>query len=152
MTQRAPWGALTRAIEGLVAKGGASLYESGPTRRWLKVKQKGWTTAPRERLPPDRGLLLWRAFEFASKQRLPTISWWRGFPEAGGPMSYGVDFVDVYRNVPAYVDKILKGAKPGDLPLEQPRKFELVINLKTAKALGLTIPQPLLLQADQVIE
>ena len=93
-----------------------------------------------------------RIIEFAAKERLPAIYWRRDFSDAGGLMSYGSDPVELYRNATVYVDKILKGAKPGDLPFEQPRKFELVINLKTAKALGLTIPQSLLLRADQVIE
>jgi putative ABC transport system substrate-binding protein len=88
----------------------------------------------------------------AARHRLPALYEFRDFVEAGGFMCYGTDNREVYRRVATYVDKILKGAKPGDLPVEQPTKFELVINLKTAKALGLTIPQSLLLRADHVIE
>ena len=86
------------------------------------------------------------------KSRLPTIGYYRQFAEAGGLLSYGPTQFENVPRLAAQIDKILKGAKPGDLPIEQPTKFELVINLKTAKALGLTIPPPLLLRADTVIE
>jgi putative tryptophan/tyrosine transport system substrate-binding protein len=89
---------------------------------------------------------------FANKNRLPTVFGERVFVDAGGLMSYGISFADLLRRLATCMDKILKGAKPADLPIEQPTKFELVVNLKTAKALGLTIPQTILLQADQAIE
>src|SRR5262249_46499942 len=89
--------------------------------------------------------------DFAKKHKLPTVFGAREFAEAGGLMSYAPDISEGFRRAATYVDKILKGAKPGDLPIEQPTKFELVINLKTAKALGLTIPQSLLIRADEII-
>ena len=88
----------------------------------------------------------------AAQRRLPAMYSFRQFPESGGLMSYGVNVNEVHRRSATFVDKILKGAKPADLPVEQPTQFELVINLKTAKALGLTIPPSLLQRADQVIE
>lgn len=88
----------------------------------------------------------------ATRYKLPAIYGFREFPEAGGLMSYGVSFRDYYKRVARYVDAVLKGTKPADLPVEQPTRIELVINLKTAKALGLAIPQSLLVRANEVIQ
>ena len=93
-----------------------------------------------------------RLVGLAARHRLPAVYTFRTSVEAGGLMSYGPDLLDLFRRAAGHVDKILKGARPGDLPIEQPTKFELLIDLKAAKALGLTIPQPLLQRADQVIE
>ncbi|MGH8629993.1 MAG: ABC transporter substrate-binding protein [Burkholderiales bacterium] len=92
------------------------------------------------------------AISLALKHRLPSVSATKAFPDAGGLMSYAASTTEIYRDTAVYVDKILKGAKPADLPVQQPTKFELVVNLKTAKALGISVPRSLLLRADKVIE
>jgi putative tryptophan/tyrosine transport system substrate-binding protein len=103
---------------------------------------------------PDGVFLRERAplADLATKNQLPSMHGQREYVEAGGLMSYGPSAVAAYRRAASFVDKILKGAKPADLPVEQPTKFDLAINVRTAKALGLTIPSSVLLQADQVIE
>ena len=93
-----------------------------------------------------------RLVDLAAKNRLPAVYMERDYVDAGGLMSYGPNVADLFRRAATYVDKILKGAKPGDLPVEQPTKFELVINLKTAKALGLAVPQSLRQRADEMIQ
>ncbi len=93
-----------------------------------------------------------RIVELAAKSRLPAIYTRRQWVAAGGLMSYGSSWPDLFRRAASYVDRILKGAKPGELPVEQPTKFELILNLKTAKALGITFPPSILLRADEVIE
>jgi putative tryptophan/tyrosine transport system substrate-binding protein len=90
--------------------------------------------------------------DLALKYRLPTVTDFRELPKAGGLLSFGPDLVDSYRRAATHVDKILKGARPGDLPMEQPTKFDLVVNLKTATVLNLTIPHSILTQATEVIQ
>ena len=88
----------------------------------------------------------------AARNKVPAVYWQSVFARDGGLLSYGTDQVDLFRRAASYVDRILRGAKPGDLPVQFPTKFEMVVNLKTAKALGLTVPQSILLRADEVIE
>ena len=113
-----------------------------------KARAGALTVLPSSMFGSERRRLL----DLAAKNRLPTVYDRREFVDAGGLMAYGPNVADLYRRAATYVDKILKGAKPADLPVEQPTKFELVINLKTAKALGLTIPPSLLQRADEIIQ
>jgi putative tryptophan/tyrosine transport system substrate-binding protein len=99
-------------------------------------------------LEPSRDRIIAQAL----RHRLPAIYWLRSYVDAGGLMSYGADLIEIHRRAGGFVDRILRGGKPSEMPVEEPTKFELVINLKTAKALGLTIPPSLLQRADQVIE
>jgi putative ABC transport system substrate-binding protein len=93
-----------------------------------------------------------RIVEFATTAKMPLAGGWGAWAQAGGLLSYGPNVAEIVRNAATYVDKIFKGAKPGDLPVQQPTRFELVINLKTAKTLGLAVPESFLLRADRVIE
>src|SRR5262249_15543900 len=113
-----------------------------------KLRSQAFTTAP----DPVMRLNQRKLLDFAAKSRLPAMYPDREYVEVGGLMSYAPNYADLYRRAAIYVDKILKGAKPADLPVEQPTKFEFVINLKTAKALNLTIPQSVLYRADKVIK
>ena len=103
------------------------------------------------RLAGDSGVRA-RVIEFAREQHLPSATTYVNYAREGGLLSYGVDMVPIFRSAAEYVRRIIHGAKPGDLPVQIPTKFELVINLKTAKALGLTIPPSILARADEVIE
>ena len=128
-------------------------------RRFLQVSHEAFAAVSRDRadgliIDSDAATAInkTRIVEFAAANRLPAIYVWRQSVDAGGLMSYGPSFYELNRRAAAYVDKILKGASPADLPVEQPTKFELVVNLKTGLELGLTIPHSVLLRADEVIE
>jgi putative ABC transport system substrate-binding protein len=129
-----------------------SVQEPGEVERAFSEFRRNGTNG----LMTDNATLLLQARErlcgLALKQRLPAMGRGREFADAGCLMSYGENLEEMYRRVATYVDKIFKGVKPADLPVEQATKLELVINLKTAKALGLTIPQSLLLRTDEVIQ
>ena len=105
-------------------------------------------------LAPDASTQVHRdlIIALAARHSLPAVYWERLFVAAGGLMSYGTDYVDIYRQAASYVDRILRGDKPADLPVQAATKFETIVNLKTAKALGLTVPPGLLVAADEVIE
>jgi len=117
-------------------------------RSIAKSEAKGLIVAPSPFAATNRKKLV----EFAASRKLPAIYFVESFVKSGGLMSYGPDIVDAYRQAASYVDKILNGAKPGNLPVQQPTRFELAVNLKTAKALGLQFPQSLLLRANKVIK
>ena len=158
------WNANNRGKEAELRELETSAHRLAMTVRSIEVRdpadfERAFTTISRER--PDALLTLREPLiqgyqkqivQFAARNRLPDMHVGSEFADDGGLMAYGPSLREIFRRAAVYVDKILRGAKPADLPLEQPTKFELVINLKTAKTLGLTTPKSLLLQADRVIE
>ena len=158
------WNPTNRASHSLLGELKVAARSLGVQLQILEVRgpeevESAFATMTRERasallVPTDGMFLLHRAriADLAAKRRLPAMYGLRGFVDAGGLMVYGASLRDSFRRAATYVDKILKGAKPGDLPVEQPTKFELIINLKTAKVLGLTIPPSVLVRADEVLQ
>jgi putative ABC transport system substrate-binding protein len=151
------WAAYTRAIEAAAPKFGMRLTPAGVRDRveiereiaaFAKAPNGALIVLPSPVTVANRDLIV----SVAAKTRLPAVYPYHYFTESGGLMSYGIELLDLYRRAAAYVDRILKGAKPADLPVQQPNKLELVINLKTAKSLGMTIPPSILLRADRVIQ
>jgi putative ABC transport system substrate-binding protein len=153
----APWTLYVRAIEAAGRAAGVQLVPS-PVQSDAEIERAFANVATTSNggiiVLPTGSTVARRSkiIALAAQRRMPTIYPYRFFVTDGGLMSYGNDVSDIYRQAATYVDRILKGAKPADLPVQQPTKFELVINLKTAKALGLTIPQSLLATADEVVE
>jgi putative ABC transport system substrate-binding protein len=121
---------------------------AGEIEAFVREPDGGLMVLPEVSTTNNRDLII----ALAARHRLPAVYPMRSFPASGGLFSYGMDAADVFRRAASYVDRILKGAKPGDIPVQTPSKYELVINLKTAKALGLTVPPLLLARADEVIE
>jgi putative ABC transport system substrate-binding protein len=135
-------------VEGRLAEAGRPVEIEAAVERLAKEGAQALVVMPSVFFGSERQ----RIVDLASARRWPMIAGVREFADAGALLTYGADRSALYRRAAFYVDRILKGTKPGDLPIEQPTKFELVVNMKTAKALGLTIPQPFLMRADRVIE
>jgi putative tryptophan/tyrosine transport system substrate-binding protein len=158
------WSSSTPAYPVILRETEAAARSLGMHLQTMKVRgpagvDKAFTSIIRERISalvvlPDAMFRNQhrRIIDLAAKNRLPAMYWSRDLVDAGGLMAYGANIPDIHRQAAVFVDKILKGAKPNDLPIEQPAKLELVINLKTAKALGMTIPPSLLQRADRVVE
>ena len=147
---------LVSEIERTAKKLAVQLYpievDNVALERALAEFLKGHVEALIVILPPHNPDHREGVVDFATTNRLPTVYWWREYVEAGGLVYYGPNIHEMYARAAAFVDKILKGVKPSDLPVEQPTRFDLVVNLKTAKALGLDVPPTLLARADEVIE
>ena len=151
------WTAYLRAIEASAPKFGVQLTPASARNAGeLEKEIESFAKTPNSVLIvlPSPVTVMHRELiiSLAARHRVPAIYPYGYYTVNGGLMSYGIDQTDLYRRAASYVDRILKGDKPADLPIQQPTKFELVINLKTAKALGLTIPQSILVRADRVIE
>jgi putative ABC transport system substrate-binding protein len=151
--------ALILIVLSIASSAGAQQPATIPTVGWFAFGGQALAAIIRDRAEgfivdsdPVTGTNQMRIVEFAAANRLPTMYVWRRYVDAGGLISYGPSFYELWRRAAGYVDKILKGAKPSDLPIEQPTKFAMVINLKTANTLGLTIPPSILARADEVIQ
>ena len=142
-----------RAFIGTVGLGLLVSRRRASAQASAKIPRVGYLSSQKALTYPLVFNNLGRITDAAVKHRLPAICPFASvFADAGGLIAYGPDLLDLYRRAAGYVGKILRGAKPGDLPVQRPEKFQLAVNLKTAKAIGLTIPQPMLLRADHIVQ